>query len=342
MVQKGLALLLIVSFPVLAMCSVTNPDSAAFYLRIAVQQKGIKKLFEADKNFKKAIDFNPGDNYARIEYGNFLIDQRKYFVAYDQFSKVLLTDKNNAEALQKILFTSFLLNKWTDVIKYGTQVTNTNSIPRLKYMIGKAYFEEEDYGLSQRFLKEAITDPQFDADAVILLGKVYIELSNYSEALTLFNKALDRDINNNKLIYQVGLLYYTINKEKDAVKYFQLAEEKGYKVDLDFKENLGMAYLGFDIDKGVEILNMVLEKKPNDAEIVLQIAQAHYKAKNFQRAADTFYKIYQQDPTNSRALYMTGMAYQKKGDKVFGTSLCEKAIKMDPTLGELKMLKYSF
>lgn len=340
--QKGLVLLIVVSFPIFAIGSITNPDSAAFYLRIAVQQKEMKKVFEADKNFKKAINFNPADNIVRIQYGNFLIEQRKYFVAYDQFSKVLVSEKDNAEALQKIIVTSFLLNKWTDVINYGTQVTNANAIPRFNYMIGKSYFEEEDYGLSQKFLKEVVKDSQADTDAVILLGKVYIELSNYTEALALFNKALDHDVNNNKLIYQVGLLYYTINKEKEAVKYFQLAEEKGYKVDLDFKENLGMAYLSFDIDKGVEILNMVLEKKPNDAEIISQIAQAHYKAKNFQSAADTFYKMYQHDPTNSRALYMTGMAYQKKGDKLFGTSLCEKAIKMDPKLAELKLLKYSF
>lgn len=209
-------------------------------------------------------------------------------------------------------------------------------------MLGKAYYEEEDYGLSQKFLKEAIKDSTADTEAAILLGKVYIELSNYQEALKLFNTALNEDVNNNKLIYEVRLLYYTLNQEKEAVRYFELAAEKGYKIDLNFKENLGMAYLAYDINKGVEILNMVLEKKPNDSEIMLQIAQAHYKAKNFQTAADTYYKIYQNDPTNNRALYMTGIAYQKKGDKLYGTSLCEKAIKLDPALGELKRLKYAF
>ncbi len=87
---------------------------------------------------------------------------------------------------------------------------------------------------------------------------------------------------------------------------------------------------------------MVMEKKPNDSEIMLQIAQAHYKAKNYKTAADTYYKVYQTDPTNNRALYMTGIAYQKKGDKVLGNSLCDQAIKLDPKLAELKTLKYSF
>ena len=340
--KKVFTTILIAGFPLLAICSETNPDSANYYFKIAIEQKGLKKIFEADKNFKKALTFNPADNILRLEYGNFLVEQRKYHVAFDQFSRILASDERNYDALQKITTTAFLLNKWTDVINYGTRQLSVSAPQHLKYMLGKAYYEEEDYGLSQKFLKEVVNGSQPDIEAVILLGKVYIELSNYNEALKLFNKALDEDVNNNKLIYHVGLLYYTINKEKEAVKYFELAVEKGYKVDLDFKENLGMAYLAFNIEKGVEILKMVLEKKPNDSEIMLQIAQAHYKAKNFQTAADTFYNIYQSDPSNSRALYMTGMAYQKKGDKTYGTSLCEKAIQMDPALGDLKTLKYSF
>lgn len=340
--KTAFAIILVLIFPLLAMCTDNDPDSSAFYYRTAIQQKVAKKVFEADRSFKKAISFNPGDNILRIDYGNFLLDQRKVFAAFDEFGKVLRNESNNTYALQKITDIGFSLNRWTDVITYGSRLLIMNPSPDLKYKLGRAYYEAEDYGVAQKFLKEVTSNSQADIDAVILLGKVYIELSNYTEALTLFNKALDEDLNNNKLIYQVGLLYYTINKEKDAVKYFQLAEEKGYKVDLDFRENLGMAYLAFDIDRGVEILNLVLEKKPNDPEIITQIAQAHYKAKNFQSAADTYYKIYQTDPTNSRALYMTGMAYQKKGDKLYGTSLCEKAIQMDPALGELKSLKYSF
>lgn len=340
--KKALFFVLYAGFPLLAFCSLSNPDSAAFYLKIAIQQKGIKKVFEADKNFRKAIEFNPGDNNLRIEYANFLIEQRKYFVAFEQFSKILQADSHHQQALQKITTTSFLLNKWTDVISYGTKLLNDNPSEKVKYMLGKAYYEEEDYGLSQKYLKSALTDSASDLEAIILLGKVYIELSNYKEALNLYNAALNKDVNNNKLIYEVGLLYYTINQEREAVKYFELAAEKGYKIDLDYKENLGMAYLAFDLNKGVEILNMVLEKKPNDSEIMLQIAQAHYKAKNFQTAADTFYKVYQNDPTNNRALYMTGIAYQRKGDKALGASLCDKAIKLDPTLAELKTLRYSF
>jgi Flp pilus assembly protein TadD len=209
-------------------------------------------------------------------------------------------------------------------------------------MLGKAYYEEEDYGESERYLALAVKDEPASLEVVKLLSEVYIELSDYKQAINLYNQATALDQNNAGLVYQLGLLHYTLNNEKEAVKYFELAAEKGYKTDLDFKENLGMAYLGFNVEKGIEVLNQVLEKKPGNPEILLQIAQAHFKSRNFQLAADTFYKVYQNDPTNSKALYMTGIAYNKKGDRNLGNSLCEKAIQLDPKLAELKRLSYSF
>jgi hypothetical protein len=39
---------------------------------------------------------------------------------------------------------------------------------------------------------------------------------------------------------------------------------------------------------------------------------------------------------------MTGVAFQKKGDKARGIELCEKAIQMDPNLAQLKSQKFAF
>lgn len=339
--KEGLVVLLLLIASVVGFSAVSNPDSAAYYSRLANAQKETRKFFDADKSFQKAIQFNPSDDTLRIEYGNFLVDQRKYFSAFQQFNKILVESENHPVALQKMTEVSFFLNRWKDVISYGSKLISNNIGYKVGFMIGKAYYEEEDYGQAEKFLRLAITETPGNTEAIVLLGKVYIELSEYKKALVMYTDALKLDENSNKLIYELGLLYSTLNDEKQAVKYMELAAEKGYKTDLDYHENLGMAYLSFDIDKGVEILNRVLAKKPNDEEIMTQIAQAHYKSRHFQVAADAFYKIYQSDPSNARALYMTGIAYQKKGDKVLGVSLCNKAIELDPTLAELKILMYS-
>ncbi|HEX8462138.1 MAG TPA: tetratricopeptide repeat protein [Segetibacter sp.] len=332
---------LFIGYSVAGFCN-SDTDSAAYYVKKAVELSKARKVWEADKSFQKAVKFSPADIEVRLEYGNYLVENRKFFPAVEQYAKVLEMNINQPVALQKMTELNFQLHRWNDVIIYGSKLAQNSSAKDIKYMLGKSYYELENYGQSQKFLNEALVENPKKIEAVTLLGKVLIEMSNYKQAITVYNKTLELDPNNNQLIYELGLLYYTMNDEKTAVKYFELAAEKGYKTDLDYYENLGLAYLDNNLAKGVETLNKVLESKPNNSEIMFQIAQAYYKVEKFQDAANTYYKVYENDPSNSRALYMTGVAFQKKGDKDKGVLMCEKAIQMDPTLAQLKSQKFSF
>ena len=317
-------------------------DSAAFYLTKAQQFSKISKFTDADKSFRKAIGFDNTNKILNIEYGNYLLAQRKYFLAIEQYGSVLEGDINNPVALQKLAEVSFLLRRWNDVVMYGKKLVQTEHKGTLKYMLGKSYYELENYGQSKVLLIDAVNENPAQVEAVTLLGKVLIELNDYKQAIAIYNKTLQLDPNNKQLIYELGLLYFTINNEPEAIRYFELAAEKGYKTDLGYFENLGLAYLGTNIEKGVEILNKVLENKPGNSDILFQVAQAYFKVEKFQQAADTYYKVYENDPSNGRALFMTGVAYQKKGDKNKGIAFCEQAIRMDPELAQMKTAKSIF
>ncbi len=225
---------------------------------------------------------------------------------------------------------------------YGNKLGDNGSIANLKFMLGKSYYELENYGQAEKLLSAEVSLKPTNVEAVSLLGRVYIELSNYRNAIAVYNQALNLDPNNSQMIYELGLLYYTMNNEKEAVKYFELAVEKGYKQDLDVLENIGLAYLGFNLNKGVEVLNKVLEMKPGNSEILFQIAQAYYNIHKFEDAAVNYKRIYDADPANVRALYMSGVAYIKSGEKHKGTNLCDLAIRIDPSLAQLKSVKPVF
>jgi Tfp pilus assembly protein PilF len=235
---------------------------------------------------------------------------------------------------------SYSLRRWADVITYGNKIADKNQ-PRLPFMLAKAFYEEEDYGQAEGLLKKALTMDSTNIETLTLIGKVYIDLNNYNKAIFYYNKALQIDPSNANLTYEYGLLNFTSNKPKEAVKYFELAVEKGYKADLGYLENLGMAYLSFDDAKGIEILNKVLQKKPNDSQILWQIAENYYRNKKYQAASEAFFNMYQIDATNVKALYMMGVVLQKSGDKTRGISVCEEAIRLDPSLAEMKKLIFA-
>jgi tetratricopeptide (TPR) repeat protein len=318
--------------------SFNSVDSASYYVNKAKELAGARKVWEADKTFKKALEFNASGE-VRIAYGDYLVDQRKYFAAVEQYGKVLETNLNNTLALEKMTDVSFQLHRWNDVVMYGNKLLQNGNTKELKYMIGKSYYELENYGQAQKYLTVALQENPRHLQSVTLLGKVLIELSNYKQAIEVYNKTLQLDPNNYQLTYELGLLYYTMNDYKQSIKYFEDAAVKGYKPDLDYYENLGLAYLDVDLNKGVATLEKVLQNKPGDADILFQIGQSYFKTGKYQEAANTYYKVYENNPLNSRALYMTGLAYQKKGDKNKGVMLCEQAIKMDPSLAQLKTQK---
>jgi len=146
-------------------------------------------------------------------------------------------------------------------------------------------------------------------------------------------KAIALDSTKSNWIYECGLIYYAIPDYKKSLEFIRLAGDKGYKKTSDYLENLGNAYINAgQSEKGIEVLNEVLKKKPEDPELLYQVAQANFKSGRYQEAINLWDRVLEQDKTNAEALYMIGLSYQKKGEKEKGQQLCDRAIQMDPSL----------
>ncbi len=138
------------------------------------------------------------------------------------------------------------------------------------------------------------------------------------------------------------MTYSAIPDDKTAVIYYEKAAERGYKTDNDYYENLSLScILSGQPEKGLQLMMNLLEKKPADLNLLYNIAETYYKIKEYPRAISFFDSILQQDNSNARAMYMMGMAYQKKGDVSKGMMICDKAIEIDPSLADLKRKKMS-
>ena len=317
-----------------------NSDSAGFYLSKAQESRSARKIWDAEKYYKKALEFNSNEEEIRLDFALYYIEQRKYALALQQYSLIVAKNPNHVTAVTKQVELSFSMRKWVDVIKYGEEAQSKGiKIEKLNYMLGKSYYEDENYGKARKLLTEQFKETPTHRETVTLLGAVYVEMSMYNDAIAMYQKAIESNPKDFELMYEIGLLHSAQHNEREAVKYFEMAAANGMKQDLAFLENLGMAYLSFDIPKGVEVLNKVLEKKPGDVEILNQIAQAYYKSGNFLVAYQLFFKMFENDTKNVKALYMAGVALIKSGDKTKGSQMCDKAIAMDPKLGELKSQK---
>ncbi len=314
-------------------------DSSVFYLTKGKEFLQSRLIQQAEKSFLKSIEFDPNFEEARITIAIYYKDNRKYAQSREQFGKLLEKDVNHIVALENLCDLSVLLRKWEDVIIYGKKLKENNKGKDINYKIAKAHYELENYGEAIKMLEATIADSTKNADVYYTLGRCKVEVSAYGQAINAYLKSFQYDTTQNIRFYELGLLYYGINDGPNATKYMEIAGNKGYKKDNDYYENLGMAYMEFNLDKGVEILKILLERKP-DTEIMFQIAQAYYQKKQYNEAIQFWQKVIDNDKQNYRALYMIGMSYQRKGDPDKGIAICNQAISLDPALANLKQSKF--
>jgi tetratricopeptide (TPR) repeat protein len=195
----------------------------------------------------------------------------------------------------------------------------------------------EDYGHTFSYLPSAAMEEPQNAEIPYMIARSYVDMNNYKPAIPYFQKAISLDSSKAQWIYECALVYATIYDDQSAIKYYDLAATKGYKKDNDFYENLADSYISAGKpDKGLQILQDVLERKPADLKLLNTLGFMNYKLKKYDQAIEYWDRMLAYDNKNGKALYMVGMSYQKKGATEKGKALCEQAIALDPSLKSLK------
>lgn len=311
-----------------------NTDSATFYYNKGVQENTAKLYAAAAKDFDKAINFNPNFTEAYIGNGEANLSMRVVTKAQENFNKAYELDPKNMTVISQLATLSFNNHQFQKAIDFAQKCSscdNTSSI------FGMSYYNLEDYGKAEKYLKDALTKNDKDAEAAYTLGRTYLELENEKSAISQYQKAVELDPTKSQWLYELGLIYYNQNDFKNSLKYFDLAGNQGYYKGNDFYENYGFAQLySGDTDNGIKTLNIVMERKPNNKELLNNMAHAMYETKNYKEALDYFTKILNLDPKDATTLYMAGMTFQKLGQKEKGQKICDHAIEMDPSLSKYR------
>jgi len=315
-------------------------DSASHYLQKGLEEKAKGRRLESLKQFEKAVKFDVTSLPVLTELASAYHDLRKYFPAYETYKKMVDLGDNSAATYKQLFNLAYNLRQQDDVIRYADKLKKADPSEKVNFYVGKVHYDRENYGEAIRVLNQAAKEDPANGEIPYMIARSYSDMSNHKQAIPFFQKAIALDTTKPNWIYEMGLIYYAIHDDKNALKYIQMAGDKGLNRDNSYLENLGIAYLNSgDLEKGVEIMDEVLKRKPSDINVLNMVAEAYYFKGKYQKAIDYWDQILYYDKENASALYMIGMSYQKKGDKAKGQQLCDKAIEMDPTLAALKQKK---
>lgn len=330
--------LILAAFVILATTAVSaQADSAAVYLKKAQDEKVKGRLMESFKHIEKAYGYDKTSKEIVSMMASTLMDLRKYSQAREKYLELEKLGDPSADTYKQLMTLSFNLKQYPDAIKYAQLVKKTDPNARTAFFIGKAYYDQENYGEAIKYLNIAGKEDPQNGEVPYLIGRSYADMMNYKLAIPYFENALTLQPENSRLMYETGLMYYALHDNKNTLKYFLMAGEKGYKRDNEYMENLAIAYLdNKEFDKGMDLLQESLKRRPSDMNLLNMVAEAAYEAKKYDMAIEHWDRVLTLDKENASALYMIGMSYMKKGDKAKGQALCDKAIEMDPSLAKNK------
>jgi len=323
-----------------ATATYSQADSANYFFQKAQTEKQAGRKLEVWKNLDKAYKYNPNDKAIVTDLADVLMSLNKYAQAREMYQKLEQLGDNSATLYKQLLTLSFNTKHFDDAIIYADKLKKADPKEKVGYYIGKIYFDRDDYGEAIKYLQAAEKEEPQNGEIPYLIARSYADMMNYKLSIPYFEKAIALAPDKNNWIYELGLIHYAMNSDKEALKYILLAGEKGYKKDNDYMENLGVAYMNVGkLEEAMTILKDILAKKPSDLNILNMIAEGYYYSGKYQDAIDYWDKVLTYDKTSAQSLYMIGMSYQKKGEKEKGVALCDKAIEMDPSLAVYKQKK---
>jgi len=311
-----------------------NKDSAQFYFKKGVEENTAKLYAVAAKDFDKAIHFNSDFTEAYIANGKANLSMRIIGKAQENFAKAYELDPKNNEVIYQLATLTFNNRQFQKAIDLAQKCVNCDNA---SYILGMSYYNLEDYGKAEKYLKDALSKNDKNAEAAYTLGHTYLELENEKSAISQYQKAVELEPTRSQWSYELGLIFYNQNDFKSALKYFDLAANNGYNKTNDYFENYGFAqiYSG-DSENGIKTLNTVMERKPNNKELLNNIAHALYETKKYNEALNYFQKLLDLNPKDAQSLFMCGMVLQKTGQKEKGQKICDNAIAIDPSLNKYR------
>jgi len=312
-------------------------DSSKYFLRKGIDEKQKGRRMESLKDFEKSFRYDSSNKVLLGELASAYMDLRKYYHAKETYKRLINLGETSAENYKQLLQLCFNLRSYDEAILYANDLKKAAPSEKVNYYLGKINYERENYGDALKYLTAAAKDDPQNGEVSYMIGRSYADMQNYKQAIPFYQKAIEQDGSKYGWIYELGMICYANNNNADALKYIQLAGEKGYPKDNGYLQNLAIANLDAGkFDEGISVLNDLLKKRPADLTLLDMTAQAYYDHGKYDDAMNNWDAILGYDKSNASALYMIGMCYMKKGDKGKGTQLCDKAIQLDPSLANLK------
>jgi tetratricopeptide (TPR) repeat protein len=176
-----------------------------FYLRAVAVQNSARALSnsgalmsqlgmhrEALVNLQRAVDVDPADKSARINFGNTLRMVRRFDDALVQYDRALLIDSGSTDALNGRACTLVDLDRTDEAIEdFQSALELDPDNPLFHRNLGNCYVKKKDFDRALAHLNRALRSNSSDDQAFFSRGAILLEKGRQAEAISDFDRVLE-------------------------------------------------------------------------------------------------------------------------------------------------------
>jgi tetratricopeptide (TPR) repeat protein len=224
---------------------------------------------------------------------------------------------------------------------YTSAVSTYNKIIQLNpnldiahYGLGLVYVKMMKWEEAIPPLKKAIQLNSENTEAYSQIGKAYQELRKFNEAAEAYKKYLDTNPQQSGEVYkQLGVCQMELEQYQDAVVSFQEAS-KQFTQDINLIYKLAQAHeKAGDIEKAAETYFRLAELSPEDTKVYYNtIINMYNNAKMPEKAAETAQKLIELNPNDTDAMYNLGYMYVQMEEYTKAIEAFQKVLEVNPAM----------
>lgn len=199
--------------------------------KIGIQCLQEGKFEEAIKYFSEAIEENPKDAIAYINFGNVLVAVNEIERAKKFYERAIELDANASTAY---------------------------------YCLGNLFYEKEKYEEAAKQFQQAINTGLDNNDIYFMMGMCFVQLSNPKLAIPYLQRSVELNEQDVEARFQYALVLAGAEVYEEAIKQFEIVVSKE-PTHADAFYNLGVAYLGYyeNQEKAEQFFKKALEIQPD-------------------------------------------------------------------------------
>ena len=288
------------------------------------------KLAYAKRALKLSLSQHPSNTNLSLFEIEIFIQEDKLDNALDLANSIIMIENNNYEAI--ILKSSILSkqkkhNKSISLLK--SLINNYKNKSELFYQIGIEYLFIENFSKSSYYFKKSLNYDYLDHSAIYNILYCY-EMIRDTKGLIIFLKEyLSRNPYSEIGWHNLGKNYVKIKMYNEAIAAFDYAIFSDDSFTSPYIDKGKLLEKMKKYDEAIDNYKEIISINPNSSYALFRIAFCFEKKYDYENSLDYYFKCINNDPNMDKAFFRLSMFYYREKKFKRAIEYIEKAIKLN-------------